>query len=196
MANFRAIGTTSAALAGLIRDSYPRADFGSGLDIALYQARDFDTPMQDGFSIFLYRVSVNASVRNRPPRRTPDGRRLRPSLPVDLNYLITPWAEDSGRQQRMLGWSMRFLEDQGVLSAAHLNHYVAETDTFAPSEGIEVVCDPLSLQDYLTIWDRLRPRLPPSATYSLRMLALDSEIEMGSDVLVQTRTFDMKEVVQ
>ncbi|MGJ7900931.1 DUF4255 domain-containing protein [Lysobacter sp. 1R34A] len=192
MANYRAIAATSTALAGLLRDRYPRDEFGAGLDISLYQARDFESPMQDGFSIYLFRVAVNGAMRNLTLRRSPDGRRYRPSLPLDLHYMITPWAQDTERQQRMLGWVMRLMEDTSVLSAGHLNHYMPETDTFGAHEGIEVVCDPLSLNDYLTLWDRLR-RLPSSATYALRMVLIDSDVHVDDGAAVQSRRFEVHE---
>jgi hypothetical protein len=192
MANYRAIAATSTALAGLLRDRYPRDEFGAGLDISLYQARDFESPMQDGFSIYLFRVAVNGAMRNLTLRRSPDGRRYRPSLPLDLHYMITPWAQDTERQQRMLGWVMRLMEDTSVLSAGHLNHYMPETDTFGAQEGIEVVCDPLSLNDYLTLWDRLR-RLPSSATYALRMVLIDSDVHVDDGAAVQSRRFEVHE---
>jgi len=195
MANYRAIAAVSSALQGLIRDRYPRDEFGAGLEIALYQTRNFESPMQDGFSVYLFRVAINGAVRNLTLRRTPDGRRFRPSLPLDLHYMITPWAQDVERQHRMLGWVMRTMEDIGVFSAGHLNHYVSETDTFAPHEGLEIICDPLSLSDYLTLWDRLRPRLPASATYALRMVLIDSDVRIPDGSPVQTRQFDMREVV-
>lgn len=195
MANYRAIAAVSSALQGLIRDRYPRDEFGAGLDIELYQTRDFENPMQDGFSIYLFRVAVNGAVRNLTLRRSPDGRRFRPSLPLDLHYMITPWAQDVERQHRMLGWAMRLMEDIGVFSAGHLNHYIAETDTFAPHEGLEIICDPLTLSDYLTLWDRLRPRLPASATYTLRMVLIDSDVHVADAPPVQTRRFDMGQVV-
>ena len=192
MANYRAIAATGAAIAGLIRDRYPREEFGTGLQVVLYQTRDFDSPMeQDGFSVYLFRVAVNGTVRNRPPRRAPDGRRFRASLPLDLYFMITPWAQDVERQLRMLGWVMRTMEDVGVLSAGHLNHYLQETDTFAPHEGLELICDPLSLNDYLTLWDRLRPRLPASATYTLRVVTLDSEIVMDDAGPLQSREYGL-----
>lgn len=194
MANYRAIAATSTALAGLLRDRYPRDEFGAGLDISLYQARDFESPMQDGFSIYLFRVAVNGAMRNLTLRRSPDGRRYRPSLPLDLHYMITPWAQDTERQQRMLGWVMRLMEDTSVLSAGHLNHYMPETDTFGPQEGIEVVCDPLSLNDYLTLWDRLR-RLPSSATYALRMVLIDSDVSVEDGAAVQSRRFEVHEAI-
>jgi Pvc16 N-terminal domain len=197
MANYRAIAATGAALAGLIRDRYPRDEFGPGLTVALYQTRDFEEPMEgDGFSVYLFRVGVNATIRNRPPRRAPDGRRYRPSLPLDLYFMVTAWAQDVERQLRMLGWVMRLLEDVGVLSAGHLNHYLQENDTFGAHEAVELVCDPLSLSEYLTLWDRLRPKLPASATYTLRMVSLDSELPLAEGAPVQTRRFDMAQVVE
>ncbi len=191
MANYRAIAATSASLLGLIRDRYPRDEFGSGLDIVLYQTRDFESPMQEGFSVYLFRVAVNGTVRNMTLRRSRDGRRFKPSLPLDLYYMITPWARDIERQHRMLGWVMRLMEDTGVLTSGHLNHYLAENDTFTPNEGIEIICDPLPLSEYLTLWDRLRPRLPASATYALRMVLIDSDITVSDGPPVQTRVLEM-----
>jgi hypothetical protein len=191
MANYRAIAATSTALVGLIRDHYPRDEFGAGLEVFLYQTRDFDSPMLEGFSVYLYRVAVNGTVRNLTYRRSLDGRRFRPSLPLDLQYMITPWAQDIERQHRMLGWVMRMLEDTAVLTAGHLNHYLPETDTFGPTEGLEIVCEPLTLADYHALWDRLRPRLPTSATYTLRMVLIDSDVAIGDGAPVQTRRFDM-----
>jgi hypothetical protein len=63
-------------------------------------------------------------------------------LPLDLQYMITPWAEDTELQLRMLGWVMRMLEDQSTLSASHLNHYIGETDTFSAIESVDIICDP------------------------------------------------------
>lgn len=194
MANHRAIAATSTALAGLVRDHYPRDEFGAGLDVSLYQTRDFEAPMTEGFSIYLYRVAINGSVRNLALRRSPDGQRYRPSLPLDLQYMVTPWAQDGERQQRMLGWVMRLLADTSVLSAGHLNHYLTEPDTFAAHEGLELICEPLSLADTLTLWDRLRPRMPVSATYTVRMVMIDSDLVVGEGEPVQSRRFDFEKV--
>lgn len=192
MANFRAIGATSEALAGLIRDRYPREEFGTGLGVDIYLPRHFDSPMAEGFSVFLLRVTVNGGVRNLTYRRAPDGSRFRPSLPLDLHYVITPWAKEGGTQHRMLGWVMRMLEDLGTLSSSHLNHYVAEPDIFAPNEALDLICDPLALNDYFTLWDRLKV-LPPSASYAVRMVMLDSQVGIADSPPVQTRTFDLGE---
>jgi hypothetical protein len=201
MANFNAIAATSNTLAGLIKDNFPRTPR-TPLDppepapnVELYQTNNFESPMKEGFSVYLFRVAINASVRNMTFRRTPDGSRFRPSLPLDLYYLITPWAEKAERQHQMLGWVMRMMEDVGTLSASHLNHYyTAERDTFSGIESVDIICDPLALNDYFTIWDRLKA-LPLSMTYVLRMVMIDSEVGIHEGPLVQTRMFDMGEVL-
>ena len=186
MATYNAIAAVSRALLGLIELQSP-PELLLNPEFKLYHAPDFEKPMSEGFSLFLYRVSINAALRNLPPRRTADGRRYRPSLPLDLHYLLTAWAADGERQQRMLGWAMRFLEDLGTLPAGLLNHYVKETDTFRPEEAVEIVCDPLPLQDYLNLWDKLKPRIHTSITYVVRMVMLDSTVESPGYGLVQTR---------
>jgi hypothetical protein len=185
-----AIAATSVALLGLMQDRYPRDEFGTALDFKVFQGKDFEAGMSEGFSLYLYRVAIGTSVRNLSTRRDVNGNRYRPSLPVDLFYLMSPWAADGEKQQRMLGWSMRFLEDLAVLGAGELNHYVAETDTFGPEESAEIICDPLALADYVNVWDKLKPKMPPSMTYVVRMVNLDSQMRIERS-LVQTRVLDM-----
>ena len=194
MANYKAIAATSKAILGLIEEHCPRSETISP-EFKLYHAEDFERHMSEGFSLYLYRLAVNTSRRNLPPRRTADGRRFRPSLPVDLHYVLTPWAVDAERQQRMLGWSMRFLEDMGILPAGLLNHYVQETDTFRPDEAIEIVCDPLPLQDHFNLWDKLKPRMQTSMTYVARMVLIDSVVEAPEPGPAQTREFQGGELV-
>ena len=65
MATHQAIAATSAALLGLMQDQYPRELLGASLDFQVFQVKDFESGMAvDGFSLFLYRISVNGTVRN------------------------------------------------------------------------------------------------------------------------------------
>lgn len=194
MATYRAIAATSQAVLGLLRDACPREEF-SGAEFAIYQAGDFEKPMEAGISLFLYRVTINASIRNLPPRVAADGRRYRPSLPVDLHYLLTAWAKDAGMQQLLLGWGMRMLEDTPILPAAIVNSYTPEADTFQANETVELICDPLSLQDWAAVWDKLKPKVQTSMTYVARMIAIDSQVELTEGAHVQARAFDFTKTV-
>lgn len=190
MARPQAIAAASAAVLGLLQDRYPRDQFGASLDFKLFQSRDFEDGMTEGFSLYLYRVTVSTTPRNMTARRNANNDRFRPSLPLDLHYLLSPWSGDGETQQRMLGWAMRFLADLGSLGAGQLNHYVKETDTFGKEESAEIICDPLALADYLNVWDKLKPRMPASMTYLMRMVTLESDVKL-EERLAQTREFAM-----
>jgi hypothetical protein len=62
-----------------------------------------------------------------------------------------------------------------------LNAAEPEVTIFNADETVELIYDPLSLQDTAVIWENLRtPRVQPSATYVARMVLLDSTVEMSS----------------
>lgn len=193
MASYKAIAATSRAILGLLQETFPQKIFGSRAEFKLYHTKDFEAPMGDGISLYLYRITINGSVRNLPPRLAADGQRYRPSLPVDLHYLITPWADDVEQQHRLLGWIMRTLENTPILPAGVLNHYTSERDIFAPHETVELICDPLPLQDMINLWENLKPKIQTSITYVARMIALDSDIILDEGRRVQTRALGFGE---
>lgn len=111
----------------------------------MYQLKDFDAPMTVGISLFLYRVAVNLTQRNQPSRPSANGTPRKRALPLDLHYLLTPWAGTAERQQRLLGWAMRTLEDSPVLPAGFLNNHGPDPSVFRPDEGVELTFDPMRL---------------------------------------------------
>ena len=189
MAAYHAIAVTGEAILGMLEAARPKPEF-ANIQFALYQASNFQTPMEDGISLYLYRVSPNTTLRNLPPYTDPQGRRYRPPLPLDLHYLLTPWAKTAARQQRMLGWSMRVLEDTPILPTGLLNRYGTEPETFRPNETVELVCEPISLQEIVNIWDAFKSNLQLSAAYVARMITIDSQVEISQGVPTQTRVFD------
>jgi Pvc16 N-terminal domain len=190
MANYRAIAAASAAIKGLLRDRFPSAELGGPLNIELYQAKDFTNPMKDGIAVCLWRVAPNISRRATGTRTDIMGRKFKPSLPIDLFYLLVPYAETAERQLRLLGWMLRAMEDLGPLVASQLNHFLAESDIFAEAESLDMVNDPMSIADQLTLWDRIKT-MPPSATYAMRLLMLDSDQRIEEFPLVVERELDV-----
>ncbi|HEX8483683.1 MAG TPA: DUF4255 domain-containing protein [Allosphingosinicella sp.] len=190
MARHQAIAAVAAALRGLIRERYPRDDFGT-LTVEFYQAKDIEKGIAgDGFAILLWRVAVNVQRRGRAPRVDIFGRRFKPSLPLDLSFLIIPVAASPEKQLRMLGWVMRALEDSNAITASQLNDYLTEDDIFTVDEDIELVCDPLSVGDQLTMWDRIRKH-PLFANYLMRMVLIDSERSIEEAGVVLERGFEV-----
>lgn len=194
MAQYQAIAAAGAALKGLIEERYPRAEFGGTLNVDTFHVTDLeDEQTDDGFAIVLWRVTINKELRGRAPRSDVFGNRFRPSLPLDLHFLVIPFATSVERQQRMLGWVMRMFADVGHISAAQLNAYLAEDEIFPPTEDVELVADPLPLADHLTVWERVK-RYPAYASYQLRMLLIDSTVALSENPPVIEREFEFGSV--
>jgi hypothetical protein len=190
MATYHAIATTGEAILGVLRAACPKPEF-DGIQFGLYQSFDFQNPMKEGISLYLYRVSTNTTRRNLPPRIDTAGRRHRPPLPIDLHYLLVPWAATAEKQQWLLGWSMRTLEDTPILSSNVLNYYGSAGETFRPEESIELVCEPIALQDIVNIWDAFKPQLQTSVAYIARMIEIDSSFELVEGPPAQTRVLNI-----
>lgn len=189
MAKAQAIAVVGQTILGMLADNIPQAEF-TNARFELYQTSNFTSPMEEGISLFLYRVEINSSLRNLPNRIGLDGISRRPPLPLDLYYLLTVWAKDVVKQQRILGWVMRTLEDAPVLSAARLNNFGPETEIFQPQEKIELIYQPLSLQDLSNLWSAFKVSLPTSVAYIARVVGIDSTVSTEETVAVQTRQFD------
>lgn len=190
MATHLAIAAAGAAIKGLIRERYPRDDFDT-LTVDTYQAKDVDKGLTgDGFGILLWRVAVNGQRRARGPRTDVFGNRFKPSLPIDLSFLVIPVAGSAEKQLRMLGWVMRALEDAGPITAAQLNEYVGDDGIFSAEEDVDLVCDPLTVADQLTMWDRIRKH-PLFANYLMRMVLVDSQQPLDEGRPVLERAFEV-----
>jgi hypothetical protein len=189
LATYHAIAAVGGSILRLLEDGCPRGEFPAA-QFRMIQAFEYQSaPMREGVSLFLYRVGLNANLRNRPARVAADGRRFRPSLPLDLYYLLTPWGETPGKQHRLLGWAMRLLEDTAILPAGLLNSAGPEHDTFRPSEAVELICEPLSVQDITGVWQGLRADWQLSVTYVARLVLLDSGAEFPAGPPVQTQQY-------
>jgi Pvc16 N-terminal domain len=189
MANYLAIAAVARTVLRLLEEQCPREEFTSTPQFQLYQSHDFGTTVvAEGFSLMLYRVTVNGT-RIASPRRGPDGVRRRPALPLDLHFLLTPWAAEAERQMRLLGWAMRFIEDNASIPANALNHSLTrrERAAFKPDESVELVCEPPGLADYLGLWDKFKSRWQTSITYVARMVPIESDLTLRDEELVSTR---------
>lgn len=194
MATSQAIAATGQAILGLLADACPKTEF-SAASFELYQISNFQSPMVEGISLYLYRVAVNGARRNLPPTVGPNGQRYRPAIPLDLHYIASAWARTAVKQQRLLGWAIRLLEDVPILPAGLLNHYGPEPEIFKPAETVEVILESLTLQDWNNLWSATKTN-PPSLSvgYVARMIGIESSLAL-SEVSVQTRELGVGKVL-
>ncbi|WP_028310490.1 Pvc16 family protein [Derxia gummosa] len=181
MARYDAIRAIGESVLELMRDACPVAElqFPSPpkFELASFnQLVDAQTPPPEGFYLCLWRAGIGGMPRNLPPRRTREGLVYRPSLPIDLHFLLLPVARSADRQAQMLGWALVFMHDLPVLTGETINRYTKGAPAvFAPEESVELIADPLQTADYLALWDRVKSGFQAGMTYVARMVLLDSD---------------------
>ena len=190
MATFRAIAAATEAVIRLLQSSYsPELFDGNELEFRVVGANDFSTaPIQAGVSLFVYRIVADGTHRTPAGRRGPGGVRLRSELPLEVQFLLTAWAQDPSLQNTIAGWMMRVLEDTPTLPAGLLNAVWA--GTFRPDEGLEIVLNDLSTEDLFHIWDVLTEHgYQLSVPYSARVIRIESTLLQPAGLPVHERTF-------
>ncbi len=198
MADYHAIGAVSETLRMLLKQSCPAVDFPAAETsfeiLRIDQCRENIPPIAKGITLLLYRVAVSQVQRNLIRQFEPDGPHL-PPLPLDLHYLISAWWDNSTRkQQELLAWCMRTLEDITTLNSSTLNYFGGSgllTKPFDDHETLEIVYNPLSITDMQSLLDLLKPQIQLSVSYVVRVVMIDSPIEAAEAADVQTRVFEM-----
>jgi hypothetical protein len=191
MANTVAIAGACEAIIRLLRANYNPADFGgAALDFQVYVSQDFNSgPMDEGVSLFLYRIYYNGSHRT-PAGRVVNGRRQRTMLPLDLHFLLTAWGKKASLQHEIAGWAMRVLEDFPSVPAGLLNTY--KPDVFHPDETVEIAIADLSVEEMFRIWEVMANHVYQlSIPYVARIVQLESSISDLEAPRVQERVEDM-----
>ncbi|MFG6457845.1 Pvc16 family protein [Roseateles sp. BYS96W] len=195
MARYTAIRAVGESVLELMREACPADELQLGpapaFELAsLGSLTEGQSPPADGFYLILWRVGIGGSPRNLPPRRARDGQLYKPSLPVDLYFLLLPVASRPDKQTQMLGWALTFLHQLPALSGEVINRYTkGGPSIFRPEESVELIADPLSTVDYLSLWDRVKSGFQAGMTYVARMVLLDIEQVEPTGAPVTERRF-------
>ncbi len=177
-------GFTSLAVAGKSIERLLNACFSVQEPVSektravLLRSEEFDTkPGATGtslppraLSIFFYRVDFNKTMRAAwSAIGSIDGRS---HLPLDLHFLITPWAGDAESELLILGRAMQCLETTPILSGPLL--YPA-TD-WLPNEGIQLVLEEISTEAVMRMFDSLPHDYKLSVPYIARVVRIDGRV--------------------
>lgn len=189
MATHRGIGSVAGAVVRLLEQSWhPSLLNGITPQFEVYQGKDFSEPMPAGISVFVYQVTVDKVQRTLPPAE--NGHR-RP-LPVVVSLLLTAWAQDVSAEHDLLGWAMRAIADNPILSSGFLN--AAVSGVFRPEETVELVPVELTNDEVFQLWQMLPSSLQLSACYLARVVRIESELDSPEGAPVLTRELRMAEV--
>lgn len=169
---YRVIRQTSESLAEVLEEGV-KALVGRKIEVIT------GPPLREKFTrtpalgVYLYRVAVRPRRREEMPylvvRSEPDGSVREyyqdPPLLVNLDYLLSAWADEEAEQQELLGAAMRVLLDNPALEGDQL-----EGDAFDPEERIPVrPVEELSAEFLMSLWRGFGEHLRPAAGYTCRL---------------------------
>src|ERR1700722_1579441 len=133
-------------------------------------------------SIYLYRVTENASTKNQFPIQGNGGQLRKPPLTLDLHYLVTPLVGTVGDQQIILGKVMQVLYDRSILQGADLNGSLQ-----ASGEEVRVILNPVALEETTRVWQAMEMSYRLSLVYLVRVAMIDSRREQFVQPVVTKR---------
>lgn len=119
-------------------------------------------------SVFLYRVDFNKTMRAAwSAVGFHDGM---VHLPLDLHFLITPWATNAEHELCILGRAMQCLETQPILSGPLLH----PSGNWAANEAIQIVLEEISTEAVMRTFDSLPTEYKLSVPYIARITRIDA----------------------
>ena len=150
----------------------------SGIDVTTLppdQARPDST--RNRINLFLYHIAYNPAWRNTDlPLRGRPGEALPPVLPLNLNYLLTVYAEGDNELigQVLLGNAMRALHDTPVLGRELIATALMIAELDRQFENLRVTPLPLSPENMTNIWAGFQSEYRLSAGYEVGVLLIES----------------------
>jgi hypothetical protein len=133
-------------------------------------------------SIYLYRITENATTKNQIPVQG-DGAQIRKApLTLDLHYLVTPLVGTVTDQQIILGKVMQVLYDRAILRGTDLTGSLASS-----GQELRVILNPVALEELTRVWQSMEMSYRLSVVYLVRVVMVDSLDEQFIQPVVTKR---------
>ncbi len=181
MADYDSIASTGRSIVRLLNHGFEQ-DNPHPLDATttavLIRTEDFKTDSMNGdttaltppaVSIFFYRVDVNRTMR--ASWSAVGNYEGRAHLPLDLHFLLTPWAENADYELRLLGRSMQVLETHPILTGPLLD----PGGSWAPGDAIQVSIAEATTEEVMRTFDSLPIDYKLSVPYVARVIRVSEQ---------------------
>ena len=138
-------------------------------------------------SLWLYQVSENEYLRNRPQAVASDGTLRRPPLALSLNYLVTPVAKPGPGSGGPPAAELHSQELLGkVLETFHDNAIIALVDG-AVAEELHLALCRMTIVELSEVWEALRQPYRLSVCYRVNVARIDSRHISRGALIVERR---------
>jgi hypothetical protein len=175
VANAQSVAATGKSIERLLDACFAGKRFsGAPARTALIRTEDFDrdAALTDrpgtGISIFLHRVDVNGTMRS--AWSGVSGRDGQVHLPLDLHFLLTPWATNAEDEHHILGIAMECLETHPILTGPLLDAAAG----WAPGEAVQLMVEDLPGDALMRMFDSLPSSFRLSVGYVARVVRIDA----------------------
>ena len=176
MANLNSIAATGRSLERLLNQAFAETPVPVPAHTTrafLIRTEDFDQSsnqsiiQRPALSIFLYRVDFNKTMRAAwSGVGYLDGQA---HLPLDLHFLLTPWAENAEDEHAILGCALQCLDSTPCLSGPLLH----ASGAWLTNEAVNVVMDEMPTETVMRTFDSLPADYRISVPYIARVVRLD-----------------------
>ena len=189
MATVAAIHAITEATIRALKDA-PRPATWPEVKVLALRGQDFATapnelpPDAMGVTLYLWRVGLNAPMRNRRNPAAPDGSRRKP--PVVVGPITRLFPAPAALREAQVGMpvarirALRAVADLGALPRGLLNAGTMG-EVFAPGEAVELAWEPLPVDLAGPLSDLLKPNWPPTVVLAARGVAIDSSVVEAPD---------------
>ena len=176
MADYQAIGAAGRTLERFLTHCFSEQQPVSSGPTSVVLARTEDLSPTSvatvigspALSIFLYKLEANKSMR--AAWAGVGSHDQRGHLPLDLHYLLTPWADNAYNEHRILGRAMQCLEQTPILSGPLLD----SSGGWSTGEVLQVCLEDLATEDVMRTFDSLPADYKLSVGYLARIVRIDS----------------------
>jgi hypothetical protein len=206
MSDYRAIATVTAVIRDILLESQRNIAEGSTVDVSTSSPATLKTLTKDNdvLGLFLYQVTPNATCRNIDlPTRNPAGQLMaKPTLALDLHYLLSVSSTNELKAQLMLSSAMIALHENAIIP----KHKIAETiitnaelkpvgeDFLAESnlthqiESLKIGIQSLTIEELTKLWSAFaQTEYRLSVAYHVSVILLESILEPKPSIPVSKR---------
>lgn len=176
MADFQSLAAAGRSLERFLNHCFEQEEPVSGKNTRAVLVRSADLASSANVipdfavSIFLSRVDYNRTMRAAwSGVGSQDGRA---HLPLDLYFLLTPWADNADHELRILGKVLQSLETTPILKGPLLDPLAGWT----PQEALQISLADISTEDMMRTFDSLPVDYKLSVLYLARLVRIDQRV--------------------
>lgn len=181
MSNSQAIAAVTSCLQQLVEKAFDTA-----IPVTTKAPDKAHTdPATRRLNLFLYSVGPNAAWRNHDLPTERPGERGRPPLALNLQYLLTVYADDEVESHKLLGAAVGALSDHPTLLPSELSTPPGVSS--APNalfERVHVTLQPLTIEELSKLWGAFQSQFRLSVAFEACAALIESRHEAPASLPV------------